>query len=88
VTESLNIIACENMVGQTEMLGKYVRRYLSDEENAWLADKIGFANCSVDRIVPAPPHMENPLDVGVEDFSEWAVDRARCARRSSRPCAG
>jgi mannitol-1-phosphate 5-dehydrogenase len=71
----LNIIACENMVGQTEMLGKFVRRYLSDEENTWLADKIGFANCSVDRIVPAPPHMENPLDVGVEDFSEWAVDR-------------
>ena len=72
---SLNIIACENMVGQTEMLGKHVRRYLSDEENAWLADNIGFANCSVDRIVPAPPMMENPLDIGVEDFSEWAVDR-------------
>ena len=72
---SLNIIACENMVGQTEMLGKHVRRYLSDEDNAWLADNIGFANCSVDRIVPAPPMMENPLDIGVEDFSEWAVDR-------------
>lgn len=72
---SLNIIACENMVGQTDMLGKHVRRYLSDEENAWLADNIGFANCSVDRIVPSPPQMENPLDIGVEDFSEWAVDR-------------
>ncbi|KAH8978372.1 mannitol dehydrogenase domain-containing protein [Lactarius hatsudake] len=56
----LNIIACENMVGQTETLGKYVRLYLSDEENAWLGDAVGFANCSVDRI----------------DFSEWAVDRS------------
>ncbi|KAH9012231.1 mannitol dehydrogenase domain-containing protein [Lactarius deliciosus] len=72
----LNIIACENMVGQTETLGKYVRRYLSDEENAWLGDAVGFANCSVDRIVPAPAQTENPLDVGVEDFSEWAVDRS------------
>ena len=72
---ALNVIACENMVGQTETLGKYVRRYLSDAENAWLAEHVGFANCSVDRIVPAPPHTENPLDVGVEDFSEWAVDR-------------
>ena len=29
-----------------------------------------------DRIVPAPSssHSENPLDVGVEEFSEWAVD--------------
>jgi len=72
---ALNIIACENMVGQTETLGKFVRHHLSDEENAWLADHVGFANCSADRIVPKPPYTENPLDVGVEDFSEWAVDR-------------
>ncbi|KAH9962461.1 mannitol-1-phosphate 5-dehydrogenase [Russula dissimulans] len=73
----LNVIACENMVGQTETLGKFVRSHLSEEENAWLSENIGFANCSVDRIVPAPssPHAENPLDVGVEDFSEWAVDQ-------------
>jgi mannitol-1-phosphate 5-dehydrogenase len=74
---ALNVIACENMVGQTETLGKYVQSHLSDEENVWLSANIGFANCSVDRIVPAPstPHAENPLDVGVEEFSEWAVDK-------------
>jgi mannitol-1-phosphate/altronate dehydrogenase len=59
------------MVGQTETLGKFVRQYLSDEENAYT---ISFANYSVDRIVPAPPPTENPLDVGVEYFSEWAAD--------------
>lgn len=85
---SLNIIACENMVGQTEMLRKYVRRYLSDEENEWLAGNIGFANCSVDRIVPAPPLMENPLDVGVEDFSEWAVDRNALRTQIEPPVRG
>ena len=33
-----------------------------------------FTSCSVERIVPAAPHKENPLDAGAEDFSEWVVD--------------
>jgi mannitol-1-phosphate 5-dehydrogenase len=73
----LNVIACENMVGQTETFKKYVQSHLSDEENAWLSDQVGFANCSVDRIVPASTshNAKNPLDVGVEEFSEWVVDK-------------
>lgn len=73
---ALNVIACENMVGQTETLKKYVQSHLSDEENAWLSEHIGFANCSVDRIIPAPTSSfaNNPLDVSVEEFSEWIVD--------------
>jgi mannitol-1-phosphate 5-dehydrogenase len=73
---TLNVIACENMVGQTDTLKKYVQTHLSDEENAWLSEHIGFANCSVDRIVPGPTssYANNPLDVGVEEFSEWIVD--------------
>ncbi|KAH9987941.1 mannitol-1-phosphate 5-dehydrogenase [Russula compacta] len=95
---ALNVIACENMVGQTETLGKYVQSHLSDEDNAWLSDHIGFANCSVDRIVPAPalpsssspphPHVENPLDVGVEDFSEWAVDETALRAPIDPPVQG
>jgi mannitol-1-phosphate 5-dehydrogenase len=72
---SLNVIACENMIGQTETLKKYVQSHFSDEENAWLSENIGFANCSVDRIIPASTtSSNNPLDVGVEEFSEWIVD--------------
>ena len=73
---ALNVIACENMVHQTETLKKYVQSHLSDEENAWLSEHIGFANCSVDRIVPKPTsgHIHNPLDIDVEEFSEWIVD--------------
>jgi len=73
----LNVIACENMVGQTQTLKKYVESHLSDEENAWLSEQVGFANCSVDRIIPAPTsnYAKNPLDVCVEEFSEWIVDK-------------
>lgn len=103
---ALNVIACENMVGQTETLGKYVQSHLSDEDSAWLSDHIGFANCSVDRIVPASappsspspssqsqsqpphPHAENPLDVGVEDFSEWAVDKTALRAPIDPPVQG
>jgi mannitol-1-phosphate 5-dehydrogenase len=86
----LNVIACENMVDQTETLGKYVQSHLSDEENAWLAKNIGFANCSVDRIVPEPSNSdhENPLDVGVEDFSEWVVDKTMLRAPIDPPVQG
>lgn len=86
----LNVIACENMVGQTEMLKKYVQSHLSDEENAWLSDHVGFANCSVDRIVPATTseHAQNPLDVGVEEFSEWIVDKTLLCGQIDPPVQG
>ena len=87
---SLNVIACENMVGQTETLKKYVQSHLSDEENAWLSEHIGFANCSVDRIVPAPTSHDahNPLDVDVEEFSEWIVDETLLRAPINPPVQG
>ena len=36
---------------------------------------VGFPDCSVDRIVP-PVKSENPIDVVVERFFEWNVERA------------
>ncbi|KAI0260976.1 mannitol-1-phosphate 5-dehydrogenase [Gloeopeniophorella convolvens] len=85
---ALNVIACENMVGQTEALGAAVRQHLSDAEREWAAEHVGFANCSVDRIVPAPPRADNPLDVGVEEFSEWAVDRSALRAPLDPPVRG
>lgn len=70
--EYLNIIACENAVFATDKLKEavYSELGLSDKE---FADKyIGFANCSVDRIVP-PVCETNMLDVAVERFFEWNI---------------
>ncbi|KAI0647757.1 mannitol dehydrogenase domain-containing protein [Trametes meyenii] len=72
----LNIIACENMVNQTSTLRKHVFASLADVDKAWVDEHVGFANCSVDRIVPPFDAKDGgtPLDVGVEGFYEWVVD--------------
>ncbi|CDO68268.1 hypothetical protein BN946_scf184842.g31 [Trametes cinnabarina] len=72
----LNIIACENMINQTTTLRNHVFEHLTDEDKAWVEENVGFANCSVDRIVPPfdPKNSSTPLDVGVEGFYEWVVD--------------
>ncbi|MDI9490446.1 MAG: mannitol-1-phosphate 5-dehydrogenase [Clostridiaceae bacterium] len=70
----LNIIACENAVGATDIFKEALLDEL-DEKYAKLALKnIGFPNSAVDRIVPAQ-HNENPLDVKVEPFFEWAIEK-------------
>lgn len=71
---SLNIIACENMVGQTAQLARYVFQYLTTEEKNWVDAHVGFASCSVDCIVPPCDPSQKTLDVHVEDFHEWIVD--------------
>ncbi|KAH7878923.1 mannitol dehydrogenase [Lentinula edodes] len=70
----INIVACENLQNATDKLREAIESELSDEqERLYLQDNIGFAICSVDRIVP-PFSSENILDVGVEPFFEWTVD--------------
>ncbi|KAK6331254.1 hypothetical protein TWF696_003314 [Orbilia brochopaga] len=85
----IDIIACENGVGASEILRKEVGRIFNQDatsdETEFLEKHVGFANCSVDRIVPpfdptkaadgAGDHEERGLDVGVEDFYEWVVDQ-------------
>ena len=71
----LNVIACENMVRQTAELSRNIFPHLSPEEQSWVDQHIGFASCSVDRIVPpGEPKRQNALDVHVEEFYEWVVD--------------
>ncbi len=73
---ALNIIACENMVGATSHLQEQVESHLSAEGTAYAQEHVGFANCSVDRIVP-PFQGDNLLDVGVEAFHEWIVEEPK-----------
>lgn len=73
--EALNIIACENAIRATSQLKDHVYKFLSEEEKAYCDQYIGFADCSVDRIVP-PVRSENPVDVVVEKYCEWNVEKA------------
>ena len=75
VTEYLNVIACENGLRASSQLKEHVYSHLSDEQKAYADEYVAFPDCSVDRIVP-PIKSENPIDVVVEKFYEWNVERA------------
>lgn len=74
IEEYLNIIACENAVNASSQLKEEIVKYLNEKELEYLEKYIGFPNCSVDRIVP-PVKSENILDVVVENFHEWNVEK-------------
>lgn len=74
IESPLDIIACENGIGASALFKEEVGRHLDEAEFAYMQKFVGFANCSVDRIVP-PVRCENPIDVCVENFYEWNVDR-------------
>ncbi|WNN48643.1 mannitol-1-phosphate 5-dehydrogenase [Siccibacter colletis] len=74
----LNIIACENMVRGTSQLKGHVFNALNDEDKNWVESHIGFVDSAVDRIVPPSESATNdPLEVTVETFSEWIVDKTQ-----------
>ena len=72
-TQLLNVVACENAVRGTSQLRDAVYSHLSEDEIAFAKEYVGFADCAVDRIVPKAS-FENPLDVAVEQYSEWDVE--------------
>ena len=71
----LNIVACENAVRGTSQLKRAVYDLLDEETKAFADENVGFADCAVDRIVPKMDFAA-PLDVAVEEFSEWDVERS------------
>ncbi|OON96120.1 MAG: mannitol-1-phosphate 5-dehydrogenase [Candidatus Epulonipiscioides saccharophilum] len=73
--EYFNIIACENALNASTLLKEHIYQNLNDEEKVYADEYIGFPNSSVDRIVP-PAHCENPIDVVVEDYYEWNVEKS------------
>jgi mannitol-1-phosphate 5-dehydrogenase len=65
----LNVIACENGKGATDILKNAIYHDLDKETQVWANDYVGFANCSVDRIVPRPiQEQKKMLSVGVDKF--------------------
>jgi mannitol-1-phosphate 5-dehydrogenase len=66
----LAVMACENAIGATDTLKSFVAVSASVAEMS----RAQFANTAVDRIVPVQDSAEG-LDVTVEAFSEWVIDR-------------
>ena len=71
----LNIIACENGLKATSQLKQLTFALLSTEVAAWAETHVGWPDAAVDRIVP-PVRCEVPLDVAVEEYFEWDVERS------------
>ena len=74
INTELNIIACENAVCASDLLKEEVLKHLDKEDKEYVNQYVGFPNSSVDRIVP-PCKNDNPLDVTVEKFYEWNVEK-------------
>ncbi|MBL1069613.1 mannitol-1-phosphate 5-dehydrogenase [Ligilactobacillus salivarius] len=74
--QTLDVIACENMIGGSQHLKEEVYSHLDDDVKAFADEYIGFPNAAVDRIVPLQKH-DDPLLVSVEEFKEWVVDESQ-----------
>ncbi|RIJ51264.1 mannitol-1-phosphate 5-dehydrogenase [Clavibacter lycopersici] len=66
------VMACENAINATDTLRAEIETALGDDTAA--LTRAVFANTAVDRIVPNQDPAAG-LDVTVEDFSEWVVER-------------
>ena len=75
-TQTIDVLACENMIGGSAFLYEEVKKHLSEDGLAYAEEFVGFPNAAVDRIVPAQSH-EDPLFVVVEPFNEWVVETSR-----------
>jgi len=64
----LAVMACENAINATDLLRDEIEKV-----DPAVLDRAVFANTAVDRIVPA--QSEPGLDVTVETYYEWAIDR-------------
>ena len=72
----VTVMACENAIGASDTLRELVLDGAPE-----LVDRAIFANTAVDRIIP--PQDPHGLDVVVEDFFEWSIDRGPFAGASS-----
>ncbi|KQO62226.1 mannitol-1-phosphate 5-dehydrogenase [Curtobacterium sp. Leaf261] len=70
----LAVMACENALNATDRLREFIEAQLPDDQREAALAKAVFANTAVDRIVPAQAPGQG-LDVTVETYYEWAVDR-------------
>jgi mannitol-1-phosphate 5-dehydrogenase len=81
--QPLDVIACENALFATDLLRESVEENMPDDFLSYLNEKVGFPNCAVDRIVPNTSiQKESPIDVAVEDFYEWDIEKDKVKANS------
>ncbi|KAK5658404.1 hypothetical protein OQA88_2381 [Cercophora sp. LCS_1] len=73
----LAVIACENAIGATDTLADFIKEPQNTPEDRVesIPERARFANSAIDRIVPAQD-PDAGLDVKLEKFYEWVVDRS------------
>lgn len=72
----LDIIACENALFATNIIKEAILEDASSNFRAYVEEYVGFPNSAVDRIVPnVNMEKECPIDVAVEDFYEWDIEK-------------
>jgi mannitol-1-phosphate 5-dehydrogenase len=71
----LAVIACENAIGATDVLAGFIKdSHTPEDRRASLPERARFANSAIDRIVPGQD-PEAGLNVKIESFYEWVVDK-------------
>jgi mannitol-1-phosphate 5-dehydrogenase len=72
----LHVIACENAIGATDTLASFIKdpKNTSPERLEDHDTRARYANSAIDRIVPAQDPNAG-LDVTLEKFFEWVVDK-------------
>ncbi|HAM80102.1 mannitol-1-phosphate 5-dehydrogenase [Ornithinibacillus bavariensis] len=70
----INVIACENMVGGSDILKEHVYKHIAEKDHGELNSLVGFPNAAVDRIVPNQMNHDR-LEVLVEPYFEWVVEK-------------
>lgn len=83
INESLDIIACENMIDGSHYLKEEVLKHLDSSAISFVDQYIGFPNAAVDRIVPMQEH-EDILKVMVEPYKEWLVEEKDLKNKNLR----
>jgi mannitol-1-phosphate 5-dehydrogenase len=68
----VQIMACENAIGATDLLRAEIEQAAGDDAVELLARAV-FANTAVDRIVPGQPEGGG-VNVTVEPYFEWAIE--------------
>jgi len=71
------VIACENAIGATDTLAEHIKHpnHTPQERLEDHHERARYANSAIDRIVPAQDPNAG-LDVTLEKFYEWVVDRS------------